>query len=106
MKEYDLGQGAYILVLVFSAFVWQFFYIGALGVIHFGSSLLSGIIIAVCLPVTEILGIIIYKEKFQVEKAVSLVLSIWGFVSYFYGEIKGIRKKRRQELSMVNSSLA
>ncbi|KAL8167045.1 hypothetical protein V2J09_008544 [Rumex salicifolius] len=98
IKEYELGEGNYILVIIFSAVVWQFFYVGALGVIHFGSSLLSGIIIAACLPVTEILAVIFYKEKFQSEKAVSLLLSVWGFVSYFYGEIKNVRKRRRQQL--------
>ncbi|KAL9255236.1 hypothetical protein AKJ16_DCAP02488 [Drosera capensis] len=37
-----------------SALVWQCFYLGAAGTIHYGSSLLSGVIIAMALPVTEI----------------------------------------------------
>lgn len=106
IKEYKLGEANYILVLIFSAIVWQFFYLGALGVIHFGSSLLSGIIIAACLPVTEILAVIFYKEKFQAEKGVSLLLSVWGFVSYFYGEIKSVRKRRRQQLLIQSGSNA
>ncbi|GMH17376.1 hypothetical protein Nepgr_019217 [Nepenthes gracilis] len=87
-KEYELGEGMYFVVLVCSALVWQCFYLGAAGVINYGSSLLSGIIIAAALPVTEILAVIFYHEKFQQEKGVSLALSLWGFFSYFYGEYK------------------
>ncbi|GAB2260439.1 hypothetical protein Droror1_Dr00011294 [Drosera rotundifolia] len=87
-KDFELGEGMYCFVLVCSALVWQCFYLGAAGTIHYGSSLLSGIIIAMALPVTEVLAVIIYHEKFQQEKAVSLALSLWGFVSYFYGESK------------------
>ncbi|KAI4321420.1 hypothetical protein MLD38_034803 [Melastoma candidum] len=93
-KDYGLGEMKYWMVIVWNAIIWQFFFLGAIGVIHFSSSLFSGIIIAVLLPVTEILAVVIYREKFQVEKAVSTVLSIWGFVSYFYGEIKESNKQK------------
>ncbi|GAB4844967.1 hypothetical protein Ancab_038360 [Ancistrocladus abbreviatus] len=99
-KEYKLGEAMYVVVLVFSALVWQCFYLGAAGVIHYGSSLLSGIIIAVALPVTEILAVIFYHEKFQQEKAVSLALSLWGFVSYFYGEAKLSKEVSAQRLDI------
>ncbi|XLR04793.1 hypothetical protein S83_070991 [Arachis hypogaea] len=69
--------------------MWQFFFLGAIGVIFCASSLLSGIIIAVFLPV------ILYKENFEAEKGVALVLSLWGFVSYFYGEIKQEWKRNK-----------
>ena len=68
---------------------------GAVGVIFCASSLLSGIVIAVLLPVTEVLAVISYREKFQAEKGVALALSLWGFVSYFYGEIKDDKKKKQ-----------
>ena len=68
---------------------------GAAGIIFCASSLLSGILIAVLLPVTEILAVIFYREKFQAEKGVALALSLWGFVSYFYGEIKDNEKKKQ-----------
>lgn len=97
-KDYELGETKYYVVLVWSAIMWQFFFLGAIGVIFCASSLLSGIIIAAFLPVTEILAVIVYKENFQAEKGVALVLSLWGFVSYFYGEIKQARKKKEIEL--------
>ncbi|CAL0307818.1 unnamed protein product [Lupinus luteus] len=94
-RDYKLGETKYYVVLVWSALMWQFFYLGAMGVIFSSSSLFSGIIIAVFLPVTQALAVIFYKENFQAEKGIALVLSLWGFVSYFYGEIKKARKKNK-----------
>ncbi|KAK7301147.1 hypothetical protein RJT34_12008 [Clitoria ternatea] len=94
-RDYKLGETKYYVVLVWSAIMWQFFFLGAIGVIFCASSLLSGIIIAAFLPVTEILAVIVYKENFQAEKGVALVLSLWGFASYFYGEFKQERKKNK-----------
>ncbi|KAL3632988.1 hypothetical protein CASFOL_025972 [Castilleja foliolosa] len=87
-KAYELGKTNYYLVVISSAIMCQCFSTGALGVIFYSSSLLSGIVIAALLPVTELLAVIFYHEKFQAEKGVSLFLSMWGFISYFYGEIK------------------
>lgn len=94
-RDFKLGETKYYVVLVWSAIMWQFFFLGAIGVIFCSSSLLSGVIIAAFLPVTEVLAVIIYKENFQAEKGVALVLSLWGFVSYFYGEMKQDRKKNK-----------
>ena len=87
-KEFELGETRYYVVVVCSAIIWQCFFLGAIGVIYYSSSLLSGIVITVLLPITEILAVIFYHEKFQAEKGISLFLSIWGFISYFYGDIK------------------
>lgn len=94
-RDFKLGETKYYVVLVWSAIMWQFFFLGAIGVIFCASSLLSGIIIAAFLPVTEVLAVIVYKESFHAEKGVALVLSLWGFVSYFYGEIKQDREKNK-----------
>ncbi|CAN4092396.1 unnamed protein product [Withania somnifera] len=87
-SQFGLGEEKYHIVLIGSAILWQFFFVGVIGVLSHGSSLLSGILISVLLPVTEILAVIFYHEKFQVEKGVALFLSLWGFISYFYGEMK------------------
>ncbi|KAK6245724.1 hypothetical protein QUC31_000499, partial [Theobroma cacao] len=92
-REFDLGETKYYVVAIWSAIMWQFFFLGATGVIFCASSLVSGIIIAVVLPVIEILAVIFYKENFQAEKGVALALSVWGFISYFYGEMKQSKKK-------------
>ncbi|KAI4339331.1 hypothetical protein MLD38_024287 [Melastoma candidum] len=92
-RNYSLGEVRYWAVMVCTAIIWQFFFLGAVGVIHLSSSLFSGIVMAALLPVTEILAVVFYREKFPFEKALSLILSLWGFLSYFYGEIKESKKQ-------------
>ncbi|KAL6584676.1 proteasome core particle subunit beta 3 [Orobanche minor] len=87
-KAFELGETKYYLVVVWSAIIWQCFFLGAIGVIFYSSSLLSGVVITVLLPITEVLAVIFFHEKFQAEKGISLFLSLWGFISYFYGEMK------------------
>ena len=94
-REFGFGETKYYVVLVCSAIIWQFFFMGAIGVIYCASSLMSGILIAVLLPVTEVLAVLFYKESFTAEKGISLGLSIWGFVSYFYGEYEIVQKGKR-----------
>ncbi|CAH9067029.1 unnamed protein product [Cuscuta epithymum] len=100
-REYELGKTKYFLVIVGDAILTQFFYVGALGATSYGSSLLSMVIITVLLPITELMAVVFYHEKFQAEKGISLFLSLWGFVSYFYGDIKNnIKKKNPQPATM------
>ncbi|KZV56099.1 purine permease 3-like [Dorcoceras hygrometricum] len=87
-KEYQVGEAKYYLVVICSAILWQCFFLGVVGVIFYSSSLLSGIVITVLLPLTQLLAVVFYHEKFQPEKGVSLFLAVWGFISYLFGEIK------------------
>ncbi|KAF8039104.1 hypothetical protein BT93_B1604 [Corymbia citriodora subsp. variegata] len=96
-RDFGLGEARYYVVLVWNAIVWQFFFLGAIGVIFYASSLFSGIIIAVLLPITEILAVICFHETFEAEKGVSLGLSLWGFFSYFYGEFKRAEMEKKQQ---------
>ncbi|PHT32379.1 hypothetical protein CQW23_28716 [Capsicum baccatum] len=106
-KRYNLGEARYYIVLVWSTIVWQCFYVGAIGVIYCSSSLMSGILLAVLLPVTEVLAVIFFKEKFSGEKGLSLFLSLWGFLSYMYGEYKQEKQKNNKsqenEMTTMNS---
>ncbi|PKI74209.1 hypothetical protein CRG98_005447 [Punica granatum] len=104
-KEFDLGEFKYYLVLVSSGILWQCFFLGAIGVIFCASALTSGIIVSVMLPVTEVLAAIFFKEKFSAEKGVSLVLSLWGFASYFYGEFKQNKKRNQNQNHEMNSHI-
>ena len=85
-NEFGLGKIDYSIAIVWYAVTWQFFFIGVFGVTYLSSSLLSGVIIAVTLPVTEVMAVILFHEKFSAEKGMALVLALWGFASYFYGE--------------------
>ncbi|KVH98527.1 purine permease 1-like [Cynara cardunculus var. scolymus] len=87
-EDFGVGKIKYYVILSVSVVLWQCFFLGAIGVIFYGSSLLLGVIVTIQIPVTEILAVIFYNEKFKTEKGVALVLSLWGFISYFYGEYK------------------
>ncbi|CAN6217995.1 unnamed protein product [Urochloa humidicola] len=96
-KQYELGEGRYYTVLVFAAVMWQFFFLGAVGVIFCVHTLLAGILIAVFIPVTEVAAVIFLHEKFSSEKGVALVLSLWGLASYSYGEWSEARAKKKAD---------
>ncbi|XP_006661332.2 purine permease 3-like [Oryza brachyantha] len=94
-KQYELGETRYYTVLVFNAILWQFFFVGAIGVIFYVHTLLAGIIIAVFIPITEVLSVVFLHEKFSSEKGVALVLSLWGLASYSYGEYTDAKANKR-----------
>ncbi|GJN08839.1 hypothetical protein PR202_ga26797 [Eleusine coracana subsp. coracana] len=83
---FGLGETNYFLVFVFEAVSWQLFNLGIMGLIVCASSLLAGIMIAVLLPLSQVLAVVFLREKFDGTKGIALVLSLWGFVSYLYGE--------------------
>ncbi|KAJ4962994.1 hypothetical protein NE237_022933 [Protea cynaroides] len=94
-REYELGKIKYYVVVTFSTIIWQFFFLGSIGVIFYGSSLLAAVIITTLLPVTEILAVFFFQESFKTEKGISLALSLWGFASYFYGEFKASNRRNQ-----------
>ncbi|KAI3961341.1 hypothetical protein MKX01_007055 [Papaver californicum] len=95
-KEYGLGETKYYMVLIFTAVLMQSAVVGNLGVIYFSTSLFSGVLVTLLLPITQTFAIFFFDEKFSVEKGMSLALSIWGFASYFYGEYKQTKKQKNQ----------
>ncbi|KAF9609893.1 hypothetical protein IFM89_018978 [Coptis chinensis] len=104
-NEFGLGNGMYYLVLGAGAVVWQLSFVGGLGVIFCANSLLNGILSAVLLPITNIAAVLAYHENFNGEKAMSLVLCLWGFTSYFYGEYKMSKKNKTLENSTKTTHL-
>ncbi|XP_021900777.1 purine permease 1-like [Carica papaya] len=93
-REFEIGETKYYLVVVWSAVAWQFSFLGVVGIVFCASSLLSGVMVSLLIPVTEVLGVIFLDEKFRPEKGVALALSIWGFISYFYGEARTLKKQK------------
>ncbi|CAN8313529.1 unnamed protein product [Cochlearia groenlandica] len=92
-REFKIGGSTfYYTLVVITAIIWQGNFLGAIGIVFCASALASGVLISVLLPITEVLAVLCFKEKFQAEKGVSLFLSIWGFVSYFYGEFRSGKK--------------
>ncbi|KAG2290825.1 hypothetical protein Bca52824_037494 [Brassica carinata] len=92
-REFMIGSSLfYYTLIVVIGIVWQCFFLGAFGVVYCASSLASGVFVSVLLPVTEVLAVVCFREKFQAEKGVALLLSLWGFVSYFSVEFKSGKK--------------
>ncbi|KAJ1298453.1 hypothetical protein BS78_01G454900 [Paspalum vaginatum] len=106
---FGLGKTNYYLVLIWDAVAWQLLNIGIMGLITCASSLLAGIMIAVLLPLSEILAVIFLHEKFDGPKGIALVLSLWGFASYLYGERVQKKKleahKNEQQLAVKTGDL-
>ncbi|CAN8325103.1 unnamed protein product, partial [Cochlearia groenlandica] len=84
MKTYKPGKVSYIMNLVWTAITWQVFSIGGTGLIFELSSLFSNAISVLGLPVVPILAVIIFHDKMNGLKVISMILAIWGFTSYVY----------------------
>lgn len=97
-EHYELGKTKYCIVLVATAVLWQCFYLGIVGVIFTADTLLSAVITAVCIPITEVLGVVFYHEKFTSEKGISLALALWGLASYSYGEYLHNKDRKKERI--------
>jgi hypothetical protein len=95
-RHYGLGEARYYTVLVSAAVLWQFFFLGSVGVIFCVNTLLAGVLIAVFIPITEVAAVIFLHEKFSSEKVMALVLSLWGLASYSYGEWSDGKAKKKE----------
>uniref|UniRef100_A0A1J3DFI4 Probable purine permease n=1 Tax=Noccaea caerulescens TaxID=107243 RepID=A0A1J3DFI4_NOCCA len=84
MENYKLGKVSYVMNLVWTAISWQVFSIGGTGLIFELSSLFSNSISVLGLPVVPILAVIIFHDKMNGLKVISMILAIWGFTSYVY----------------------
>ncbi|XBH87238.1 hypothetical protein VPH35_074740 [Triticum aestivum] len=103
---FGLGETNYYLVLVWDAVSWQLLNLGIMGLITCASSLLAGIMIAVLLPLSEILAVLFLHEKFDGPKGIALVLSLWGFASYMYGEKVQQKKAAAQKNQLLQQQMA
>ncbi|KAI3904253.1 hypothetical protein MKW92_021917 [Papaver armeniacum] len=79
-NDFELGKAKYYIIMVMSAIIWQLQGVGTVGVIFYTSALFNGI-----------LGALLH-ESFTGLKGIALVLCLWGFSSYFYGEYKMMKK--------------
>ncbi|XP_073157311.1 purine permease 21-like [Henckelia pumila] len=84
MKEYKLGRVSYVMNLFWTAVAWQAFGVGCIGLIFQISSLFSNVISIFGLPLAPILSVIFLQDKLTGLKGISMILALWGFVSYMY----------------------
>ncbi|KFK28500.1 hypothetical protein AALP_AA7G004000 [Arabis alpina] len=106
MENYKLGSVSYIMNLVWTAITWQVFNIGGTGLIFELSALFSNAISVLGLPVVPILAVIIFHDKMNGLKVISMILAIWGFTSYVYQHYLDDKnlKKSHAKLTMESSN--
>jgi len=84
-ESFTTGKVAYYMTLIWSAIGWQFSSIGGVGLIFLVSSLFSNVISTVGFPIVPILSVGFFHDRMDALKIISMLLSIWGFVSYIFG---------------------
>ncbi|XP_057433348.1 probable purine permease 10 isoform X2 [Lotus japonicus] len=84
MEGYELGKASYVLTLTFTAILWQVFSIGSVGLIIEVSALFSNAISTLGVPITPILAVMFFHDRMYGIKIISMVLAVWGFISYVY----------------------
>ncbi|KAL5992605.1 hypothetical protein ACLOJK_013524 [Asimina triloba] len=95
-RRYELGEVRYYMVLLGCAAFWQMFFLGMVGVVSCSSSLHAGVLNAALFPVGEVLAVAFFNEKLSADKGLAFGLSLWGLVSYLYGEYKKEKKDNKK----------
>ena len=104
MEEFELGKVSYIMTLVWTAIMWEVSAIGCVGLIFEVSSLFSNAISVLGLPIVPVLAAIFFHEKIGGIKVISMVLAIWGFVSYVYQQYLDDLKSKQHEGRNANEA--
>ncbi|OIT29888.1 putative purine permease 10 [Nicotiana attenuata] len=105
MNEYKLGKVRYVLNLIGTAISWQAFSVGSIGLIFKVSSLFSNVISILGLPIAPVLAVIFLKDKLTGVKVMSMLLAIWGFVSYIYQHyLDDLKDKAAKDVEVVELS--
>lgn len=70
--------------LFWAAVSCKIFNVGCVGLIFKVSSLFSNFISVLGVPIAPVLAVIFLHDRLNGLKAISMVLAMWGFVSYMY----------------------
>ncbi|CAH8358179.1 unnamed protein product [Eruca vesicaria subsp. sativa] len=84
MKNYKMGQVWYVVTLASAAVSWQVYTVGLVGLIFESSSVFSNSVNAVGLPIVPVVAVIVFHDEMDAMKIFSIVLAIWGFLSFVY----------------------
>ncbi|PAN34391.1 hypothetical protein PAHAL_6G089300 [Panicum hallii] len=85
---WDLSPAAYYAVVGAAVFSWQMCFFGTAGTVYLTTSLHGGICMTALLAVNVAGGVVVFGDEFGAEKGVAMVLCLWAFSSYIYGEYK------------------
>ncbi|AES80451.1 purine permease [Medicago truncatula] len=97
MKSFQKGEVAYLMTLVWTAIAWQVCSVGVVGLIFLVSSLYSNVISTVSLAITPIAAVIVFHDKMNGVKIISMLMALWGFASYIYQNYLDDLKARRAQ---------
>lgn len=100
MEGFQKGQVAYVMTLVWTAIAWQVCSVGVVGLIFLVSSLYSNVISTVSLAITPIASVIVFHDRMNGVKIISMLLALWGFSSYIYQNyLDDLRTRRAQDVA-------
>ncbi|CAO2206293.1 unnamed protein product [Urochloa humidicola] len=85
---WDLSPAAYYAVVGAAVVSWQMCFFGTAGTVYLTTSLHGGICMTALLAVNVAGGVVVFGDEFGAEKGVAMVLCLWAFSSYVYGEYK------------------
>jgi hypothetical protein len=101
MENYKLGKVPYVMTLASIAISWQVYTIGVVGLIFESSSVFSNSITAVGLPIVPVVAVIVFHDKMNASKIFSIILAIWGFISFVYQHYLDEKKLKTSHTSPV-----
>ncbi|KAF3669794.1 putative LRR receptor-like serine/threonine-protein kinase FLS2-like [Capsicum annuum] len=104
MHNFELGELSYVMILFWISVCWQLYTYSILGLIMKVSAVFANVIAALGAPVIPIMSVIIFNDEMRGVKAVSIVLSIWGFSSYAYQQYLDEQKNKAGVLKNCNGT--
>lgn len=102
LDGYALGKVSYVNTLLWTAVAWQVFNFGGVALLFESSALFSNVVSALGLPITPIAAIFVFHDKMNIVKGISMVLALWGFVSYAYQQYLDDHSAKTKEANEVN----
>ncbi|ESQ55589.1 hypothetical protein EUTSA_v10025391mg [Eutrema salsugineum] len=101
MENYKLGKAPYVMTLASIAISWQVYTIGVVGLIFESSSVFSNSITAVGSPIVPVVAVIVFHDKMNSSKIFSIILAIWGFISFVYQHYLDAKKLKTSQTNPV-----
>ncbi|XP_006653713.2 probable purine permease 11 [Oryza brachyantha] len=84
MASFKNGRARYVVTLVGTAASWQVMAVGTLRLISRVSSLFANVTGTLSLPLVPVFAVALFGDKMTGIKAVSMLMAVWGFLSYAY----------------------
>ncbi|GMI82260.1 hypothetical protein like AT4G18220 [Hibiscus trionum] len=84
MEGYALGKTSYVNTLVWTAVGWQVSILCVIAIVFESSALFANVVGALGVPIAPLAAMIVFHDKMNGIKGISMALAVWGFLSYVY----------------------